>query len=488
MIRHRFFDADEFEHTHAAWCVFRGMLPYKDFFEHHTPWYYYALRPFFHWFDVATSVESARHFLLFGRALSLALAILSTFALSQIGRLWEHREVGILAGLFLVSQPVFFRKAIEMRPDVLALPCFLGCLWLLLREITRRTVGATNGLRCMFGAGLSLGAAIMCTQKMLFVVPGALAGVVLWSLSDGTARESLEGFHPGGTVGIRTRMLRPLTFIVGICVPTALTWAAFARHHAGDTFIKNNFLLNAKWKHIETHQLGWLIHTSWPILALSLLGVSAALWNIFRFRGRPYGGLLLIFTLLGLMGGSLFIPSAYSQYYLMPLPLICLFAAKGLLLVLEGAPRRTRPGLLMLTLIALGVLPGLTLRESFGLNNDGQIARLRYVFENTRPGDIVMDGWQGLGVFRPHAFYYFFLHPETVAMLPTAQLDAYLNDLERRRIRPRLIAMDRNLRALGTRFERFVHRNYLSKDGFFYFPIGSPQPHQGGPLHVGRGF
>jgi hypothetical protein len=45
----RWFDSDEFEHSHAAWCVFKGMLPYKDFFEHHTPRYYYLLSPFFHW-------------------------------------------------------------------------------------------------------------------------------------------------------------------------------------------------------------------------------------------------------------------------------------------------------------------------------------------------------------------------------------------------------------------------------------------------------
>ena len=43
----RAFDPDEFQHSHAAWCVFRGMLPYRDFFEHHTPWYYYALAPFY---------------------------------------------------------------------------------------------------------------------------------------------------------------------------------------------------------------------------------------------------------------------------------------------------------------------------------------------------------------------------------------------------------------------------------------------------------
>ena len=30
----RYFNPDEFEHLHFAWCISKGMLPYRDFFEH----------------------------------------------------------------------------------------------------------------------------------------------------------------------------------------------------------------------------------------------------------------------------------------------------------------------------------------------------------------------------------------------------------------------------------------------------------------------
>jgi len=62
-----------------------------------------------------------------------------------------------------------------------------------------------------------------------------------------------------------------------------------------------------------------------------------------------------------------------------------------------------------------------------------------------------------------------------VAMLPRPHLRAYLDALERGDIRPKLIAMDWNLAALGPRFQEFVTRNYFSNDGFFYFPKGSRQ-------------
>ena len=456
MLPHRIFDPDEFEHSHAAWCVFKGMLPYRDFFEHHTPWYYYTLRPFFHWFDVDGSFESARHFLLFGRGLSFALTVLSVLLVFRIGRLWEDRRVGLLAGLFLVGQPVFLQKTIEMRPDVLALPFFLGGLWCLLRGLARNTDSPTRRLLCFVGGGLSLGAAIMCTQKMLFVLPGMLAGLGIWSLTAGTR------------TGARSRILLTLAFLLGICVPGALTWATFALHHAGGEFIANNFLLNASWKHTPTGQLLKLIETSAPVLALSLLGGAVAARRFFQPHQRDYGEVLLLCTVVGLFAGVLAIPVAQRQYYLMPLPIVCLFAAKGLFLLVDRARERARALLLILSMLPLSVLPVLGLREAFTSPNDLQLARLRHVFESTKRTDVVMDGWEGTGVFRPHAFYYFFIHDEVLPMLPRERVEAYLDDLESGKIRPRLIALDEHLVALGPRFLTFVERNYLSDDGFLY--------------------
>ena len=37
---------DEFQHLHAAYLVALGQTPYIDFFEHHTPLFYYLAAPF----------------------------------------------------------------------------------------------------------------------------------------------------------------------------------------------------------------------------------------------------------------------------------------------------------------------------------------------------------------------------------------------------------------------------------------------------------
>jgi len=450
VLMHRPFDPDEFEHAHAAWCVFKGMLPYKDFFEHHTPWYYYTLAPFFHWFDVDLSFESAKHFLLFGRGLSLALTTLSMVLLALVGRLWKDRGVGLVAALFLVGQPFFFQKTIEMRPDVLALPFFLASLGFLLRGLAAGTDEARRRLRSFVGGGLSVGAAILCTQKMLFVLPGAIAGMVIWSLFAGCGR--------------RRRIVLTAAFLLSVCLPVALTWAAFALRGAGHAFIANNFLLNASWKHVEAEQFRNLIRTSRPILILAGLGTLVSLYHFIRSEQRPFEGILLFCTVVGLFAGLLVIPVAYRQYYLMPLPIVCLFASQGLFVFLGRVRDGARPWLLVLAMLPLAVLPVLDMRATLKLRNDNQLARLRYVFETTKPTDVVMDGWEGMGVFRPHAFYYFFLHGELIDRLPREKVDAYLAALESGKIRPRLIAMDENLVALGSRFLRFVKANYARKD------------------------
>src|SRR6185503_19424551 len=141
------------------------------FFEHHTPWYYYALAPFFRAFAVDQSYESAHAFLVFARGVSLALTALSAGLVFLVGRLGTSRNVGLLAALFLVGQPVVIQKTLEIRPDVPALSFFIAGLWLLLRGLeTQEQEPSTRmgrSLGWFLGGGLCFGAAIMCTQKML---------------------------------------------------------------------------------------------------------------------------------------------------------------------------------------------------------------------------------------------------------------------------------------------------------------------------------
>jgi len=457
LIPTRFFDPDEFEHSHAAWCVFRGLVPYKDFFEHHTPWYYFLLAPFFRWFAVDQSFENARHFLIFGRGLSLALITLSAVLAFLVGRQGANRKVGLLTALFLVGQPVVIQKTLEIRPDVPALAFFIGGLWFLMRGLLAEESAATPRLRWFLGGGLCIGCAIMCTQKMLFVLPGALAGLGIWAVAGGQRR-------------LPARSLAGLLALVGIVVPGALTWTGLAICGGGSQFIHNNFLLNAKWKTHSDEHLTVTLKTSWPILILCLLGITVSLHRFYHSKQRRFGDIQLLCTLGGLVAGILVIPAAYKQYYLMPLAIACVFAAQGLVFIVDLTRQSVRGWLLICATLPLLVWPVAELGSSYAERNQQQTARLQYVFEHTRPTDTVLDGWLGTGLFRPHPLYYFFMHRELLAMLSESQRATYVDLLESGRVRPSLITLDEELTALGSRFVRFVLRNYVSDDGLFYFP------------------
>jgi len=179
---------------------------------------------------------------------------------------------------------------------------------------------------------------------------------------------------------------------------------------------------------------------------------------------------MLLCVLGGLIAGIPIVPAAYQQYYLPALVIVCLFAAHGLDLLLDRSGQRTRAWLLVAAAVPLFVSPVVELAQALGRRNDLQMARLQFVFRQTRPTDPVLDGWLGTNVFRPHPLYYFFMHGELRAMLTTRQQDAYLNALTSGEVRPALITLDDELRALGPRFLDFVQRRYVSADGLFYLP------------------
>ena len=466
----RFFDPDELEHSHAAWSLFKGLLPYRDFFEHHTPWYYFALAPFFHCFAVDQSFESARRFLIFGRALSLGLTTLSAALVVRLGRLAANRRVGLVTALLVVGQPVVIQKTLEIRPDVPALLLFIGALWFLLRALLEREPSAPPSLRWFLGGGLCLGAAIMFTQKMLFVLPGAFLGLGLWALA-------------GGRRLLAARSLALLVALVGVAIPVVLTWIGFAAHGAGSQFIYDNVLVNARLRVRSDRHLLVTLQTSWPMLLFSIVGAAVAIYRFARARPRQYGDVLLLCTLGGLIAGIPVVPVVYRQYYLMPLTIACLFAAEGLCFLVGLAPDRGRAARFLVgaTLLLL-VGPGVDLATSFFTRRDDrQMARLRYVFEHTGPADSVLDGWLGTQLFRPHPLYYFFMHSELLVMLSERDKDAYLGALESGSVKPSLITLDVELMALGPRFLRFVRNNYATQDGLFYFPAQTRPAHSARP-------
>ncbi|HLK93820.1 MAG TPA: glycosyltransferase family 39 protein [Polyangia bacterium] len=455
----RAFDNDEFEHAHAAWNVSRGLLPYKDFFEHHTPWHYFALSPLFRWFAADRSFDAARHFLISARLVSLALTMLAAVLVFLVGRLGATRRTGLIACLLFLAQPVLIHKTLEIRPDVPALTFFVGALWSLRRALLapqRPTLARLGWFLC---GGLCLGGAVMCTQKLLFALPGVFLGLGLWVLG-------------GGRRAWASRAAAILVVLAGVALPALCTWLWFTAHGGGRQFVYDNFLLNARWRWRTGRHVLVLLRSSWPVFLLGLVGAGEALFGR-RAGRRDDGDVLLLCALLGLVAGAFVVPAAYEQYYLPPLTIACLFAARGLSLLLERSRHRERSWLVVAAILPLLIWPALDVRSALDRRSDVEMARLRFVFAHTSPDQPVLDGWLGTNVFRPAPLYYNFMHRELLVSMTDGERDAYLDALTTGRARPALIAMDDELRALGPRFLAFVRDHYVSDDGVFYLPARS---------------
>ena len=363
----------------------------------------------------------------------------------------------------------------------------------------------------MAACGFLLGSSIMATQKMLFAMPGfTLAMFIYWfnSNSPGTFKQRF------------TEILFQLT---GFITPILLTIGYFEIYQGGYAFIEYNLLLNLGWK-VGFSPVGFierLLYQNPFIVGFGLLGWLWAFSRIISASSLDRGDYIFTINLAGLMVGLFIIPVPWRQYYLMFLPLLALFAARFLINVInELANSRTdgpwtlssfwtrsiiflllAAGLLLwtfpslsdmqlssivnksfiFTIIAVGLVPiyfkkrdlALTILlvavhlptakkfiSKFNQSNQDQLTSIRYVIENSSPTDTFMDGWKGIGLFRPHAYFYWMLHEEIRGMLSDQQKDQLLKDLQSGKINPLLVNLDEDLVQLSPKITSYFKENY----------------------------
>src|SRR6185295_1569966 len=104
---HRAIDLDEFEHAHATWSVSRGLVPYRDFFEHHTPALYLLFAPLFARFATDSDAHAAVTLLLASRAAMWAMTVACVALVYRLGVWWRNRLTGALAALLLATSSQF---------------------------------------------------------------------------------------------------------------------------------------------------------------------------------------------------------------------------------------------------------------------------------------------------------------------------------------------------------------------------------------------
>jgi hypothetical protein len=434
------FDADEFQHLHVAWCIAHGQLPYRDFFDHHLPLFHLLLSPLYAFFQVETRLDDAFGFLALARRISLALSAGAIGLTFLIGRTWRGSLVAVVALAVLAPARAFVDKSTEVRPDVLALVFLLAAVLSALSGV--REVG--HGGRRLALAGLLLGAGLMTSPKLAFAAPCFLVAILM-------ARGRRGG--------------RDLLIFSGAAVlPVAgvLVWLA----PTGDLgpFVLYAIEWNAHWRmHFSPWDLMGRVFLESPLLCATGLigfGACAAQWRP-GASGRGADATLLV-AAAGVTTGLLLNPMPWLHSFLPLFPFLALFGAASLVDLVSrlGLGRRAGAALLAATLALSAVHSWVQLNSIDRFKTRPQLEDLRWIMDNTRPSDQVLDTWTGAGVFRPHAWFFFCLQEDVRRMLGPEPPQQLLRDLESGLVHPSVIVSDDALAVLSPELAHFVTSHY----------------------------
>jgi hypothetical protein len=531
----RLYDPDEFEHLHAAVCVAGGLVPYRDFFEHHGPVTYYMSAPF------VALLGPVPQLLTVNRLASLLLTVGTLAATWLISRQLYNTRVAVAALVWLSTLPPYVEKSVEWRPDVPAMFFVAWAAWLLVRPGRSIGVGAasrtasaqqTSRIHKSFGnrgparlarpawsvglpAGVLLGLAAACTLKVLPVAGGMVLGA-LWTAP---------------TQG-RNVLRQLLAGSIGFAVVWSAIWGAFAIGAAGDDFLRCVLLYPLEWPADVPDPAARPLDHLWGIkdwspihLGLAVLGLGITLSRLrlrrSRRRGEPVATLGCAVHLLSLA----VMPTVYLQYYLLALPLLAsvsagiacglwesarprfarasrrvwraipLAAATGtwalgtashapalLHAIAQGWPMhpylvidmasaglalagvwliafRTAVGARLLwTGLAL-VCVGRIAIPHFYWSGAAQRADLAVVERLVPPGQMVLDGFTGLGCLKPHALYWWWINEHSLRLMQRvggiATVEHSIAAGE-----PALVIFDEHLQTLGPSLQSALLARY----------------------------
>lgn len=456
----RGFDPDEFQHLHGGWSLAHGLWPYRDYFEHHTPWLHLAMVPFFSLVDVDRDPGDAVAFVFLARGAMWVMATLALVLTFRLGQQWAGTRAGWVGAALLSVTMTFAEKAVEIRPDVPVMVCLLGS-WLMLLGALRLDLARGARWR-LFASGALFGAAILFTQKALFAGPGAAIVLLWWALDPRPARR-LSG-----------RVAGLVAFGAGSLAPIALTLAVFAPHTGIGAFVDSNFMLNARWpiRFSPMPAMRGLVEDNPALAVLALAGLARTVSRLAAPAAVTRGDALVVVQAVALVVGAFVIPTPQPQYFLMVLPLVALLAARALIEAAEAAaalmPGRgaSWPAASVCAVAGLLVAAEPPLASLARAQHpvrpkvQDQLGRMRLVLTTTAPDETVMDGFTGAGAFRPHAYYYFFLHEEIRALLGAAHIARLRGELRDGEIAPAVVLFDDDLRALPGEITSFLRENY----------------------------
>jgi hypothetical protein len=381
----RVFWDDEIEHIHASWYVQNGQVPYRDFFEHHHPLFWFLLAPVIACFGESLLVLAA------ARLLVLLMAAGIGWFTWRISRLaGGDAETACLAVIILFSNFLFLPSVIEIRPDV---PMVLFALAAVERLLV--FMGEAKP-RQLLAAAFSAALAFLFLQKVIFIFPAATVLLFAW--------------HRSGRVPAALLRQAVAVFLLPLFLFTA--WLVFSG--AFQDYFLCNWRLNMQRQ--NAFYLWLRIGAMALVNIVFWLSLLPALWRALLAKASSPALKVTAWLALTALAALFLLPNPADRHFLLALPLLS---------VIVGAWAGERPCLLLrgwagriyLAGLLLAPLPFLFV-QGFPLNGR-QLEKIAYVLRHSTADEKVFDDSSDFNLFRPDLHYFWF------QTAPGEMLDAY---------------------------------------------------------------
>jgi len=339
------YNHDEIQHLHAAWLISAGQLPYRDFLENHHPTLWFLAAPIIARFgSVQWLVFAARAF----DALCL-LGLLAIFRriLARVhpGSSWKF------PALLLLASFIFVRSTLEFRPDPLMnLMVYAGVLhWMAFLQ--------EGDYRRALVSGVLFGLAAAILQKALVVLGLVCISAAFLIVLRLWRRER-----------IRRQAMGAAVLIAAAAVPVSLLFAAMRSLGIFKDFWFWNYPFN-RFFYLQAdlpQHFSVLQNIGLNVLVDPVLWVAGAtgawlcirdLLRRERLSPQDECWLVLLWIAVGYLAFLSLNRFPLDQYFIVPLPLVALFAAKAL--SAARTPRRQallERSILCMPLILIGIL------------------------------------------------------------------------------------------------------------------------------------
>ncbi len=152
--------ADETVHLHLSWLISQGLIPYKDFWQHHPPFLWMILSPFISLMKPSVDIFSV------SRILSGCMLAANMFLAWSIAKQVWGEKAHLSVFLLILSSVFLTAEVLLLRPDI-----FMTFFLLSGIGISLKIPGRNIFPSFLAGVALALAASFMIKQYTLILLP-----------------------------------------------------------------------------------------------------------------------------------------------------------------------------------------------------------------------------------------------------------------------------------------------------------------------------